>query len=174
MSLRRDYQPRSNLVKDENGDLLADSHDNLSRWKNDFCELLNVHMVSDVRQIEIHNAEPLVPGPSPFEVEIATAKLKNYKSPCSDKFRQNWFQQEVKHYGLRSINSLILYDVRKNCLISGRSTLLYQFTRKAIKLTSNYRGISLLSTSYKILSNIFLSRLGPYVDEIIGDHQCGF
>jgi hypothetical protein len=38
---------------------------------------------------------------------------------------------------------------------------------------NNYHGISLLSTSYKILSNI-LSRLGLYVDEIIGDHQCGF
>jgi hypothetical protein len=39
---------------------------------------------------------------------------------------------------------------------------------------SNYRRISLLSTSYKILSSILLSRLTPYVDEIIGDHQCGF
>jgi hypothetical protein len=34
--------------------------------------------------------------------------------------------------------------------------------------------MSLLSTSYKILSNIILSRLSPYIDEIIGDHQCGF
>jgi hypothetical protein len=39
---------------------------------------------------------------------------------------------------------------------------------------SNYRGISLLSTSYKILSNILLVRLTPYADEIMGDHQCGF
>jgi hypothetical protein len=39
---------------------------------------------------------------------------------------------------------------------------------------SNYRGISLLSTSYKILSNILLARLTPYADEIIGDHECGF
>ncbi|KAJ4427400.1 hypothetical protein ANN_25021 [Periplaneta americana] len=38
----------------------------------------------------------------------------------------------------------------------------------------NFRGISLLLTSYKILSNILLRRLTPYVDEIIGDHQCGF
>ena len=37
---------------------------------------------------------------------------------------------------------------------------------------SNYRGISLLLTCYKILSNIILGRLTPYVDEIIGDHQC--
>jgi sorting nexin-29 len=39
---------------------------------------------------------------------------------------------------------------------------------------SNYRGISLLSTSYKILSNILLSRLIPHANEMIGDHQCGF
>jgi hypothetical protein len=39
---------------------------------------------------------------------------------------------------------------------------------------NNYLGISLLSTSYKILSNILLCRLTPYVDKIIGDHHCGF
>jgi len=39
---------------------------------------------------------------------------------------------------------------------------------------SNYRGISVLPTMYKILSNILLSRLTPYAEEIIGDHQCGF
>jgi hypothetical protein len=39
---------------------------------------------------------------------------------------------------------------------------------------NNYRGISLLSTAYKILFNILLARLTPYVNEIIGDNQCGF
>jgi hypothetical protein len=39
---------------------------------------------------------------------------------------------------------------------------------------NNYGGISLFSTAYKMLSNILLVRLSPYVNEIIGDHQCGF
>jgi hypothetical protein len=39
---------------------------------------------------------------------------------------------------------------------------------------NNYRGISLLSTAYKILSNILLAKLTPYVNEIIRDHQCDF
>jgi hypothetical protein len=39
---------------------------------------------------------------------------------------------------------------------------------------NNYRGISLLSTSYNILSNIFLSRLSPYFDKIIWNHECAF
>jgi hypothetical protein len=75
---KKGYQPRSNLIKDENGDLLADSHI-LNRWKNYFPQLLNVHRVSDVRQIEIHADELLVPEPSPFEVETATAKFEKYK-----------------------------------------------------------------------------------------------
>jgi hypothetical protein len=43
--------------------MLADAHNILNRWKNYFSRLLNVHRVSDVRQIEIHTAEPLVPKP---------------------------------------------------------------------------------------------------------------
>jgi hypothetical protein len=39
---------------------------------------------------------------------------------------------------------------------------------------NNYKGTSLLPTMYKIFSNILLSRLIPYAEEIIGDHQCGF
>ena len=39
---------------------------------------------------------------------------------------------------------------------------------------NNYRGMSLLPTTYKVLSNILLSRLTPYAEEVIGDHQCGF
>jgi hypothetical protein len=51
------YQPRNDLVKDENAHMLADSHNILNRWKNYFSLLLNVHSVSDVRQIEVHTAE---------------------------------------------------------------------------------------------------------------------
>jgi hypothetical protein len=57
---KRDYQSRNNLVKDENSDLLADSQNILNRWKKYFSQLLNVHDVSDVRQIEVHTAEKLV------------------------------------------------------------------------------------------------------------------
>jgi len=39
---------------------------------------------------------------------------------------------------------------------------------------SKYRGISILPTMYKFLSNILLSRLTPYAEEISGDNQWGF
>jgi len=48
------------------------------------------------------------------------------------------------------------------------------YKRGDITDSSNYRGISILPTTCKILSDILLSRLAPYAEEIIGDHQCGF
>jgi len=73
---KKGYQPRTNIVKDEKGDLVAESHSILSRWRNRFSQLLILHGVNDVRQTEIHTAEPLVPKPSAFEVELAIEKLK--------------------------------------------------------------------------------------------------
>ena len=57
---KKGYQSRCNIVKDEKGDLVADSHSNVVRWRNYFSQLFNVHGVKDVGQAEIHTAEPLV------------------------------------------------------------------------------------------------------------------
>jgi hypothetical protein len=40
--------------------------------------------------------------------------------------------------------------------------------------TGIYRAISLLPTTYKILSSSLVSRLTPYMDESNEDHQHGF
>ena len=56
----------------------------LATWRNHFSHPLNIHGVNDVRQTEIHTAEPLVSEPSAFEVEITVEKLKSHKSPGID------------------------------------------------------------------------------------------
>ena len=81
---KKGYQPRCNIVKDEKGDLVAESHSILGRWRNYFSQLFNVHGVKDVGQAETHTAEPLVPEPSAFEFELAIGKLKSHKSPGID------------------------------------------------------------------------------------------
>jgi hypothetical protein len=73
--LRRDFVKVVVILRLEESDLLAESRNILNRWKKYFSQLLNVHRVSDVRQIEIHTAEPLVPDRNPFEVEIAIEDL---------------------------------------------------------------------------------------------------
>jgi len=51
-----------------------DSHSILSRWRNNFSQLLIVPGVNDFRHTEIHTAEPLVPEPSVSEFEMTTEK----------------------------------------------------------------------------------------------------
>jgi hypothetical protein len=42
------------------------------------------YLKEKINEVGSHTAEPLVPEPSPFEVETAIAKLKKYKYPGSD------------------------------------------------------------------------------------------
>ena len=67
------------MVKDEEGDLVTDSHHILVMWWNNFFQLFSVHRVSDLRQTEIHTAQSIVPELSAFEVEMATEKIKSEK-----------------------------------------------------------------------------------------------
>ena len=79
IDFKKGYQPRTNIVKDETGDLVTGLYSILARWRDYFCQLLNVHGVH-VRQTETHTAELLAPEPSAFEVDLAIEKLKSHKS----------------------------------------------------------------------------------------------
>jgi hypothetical protein len=64
---------------------------------------------------------------------------------------------------LRCMNLLILFRIRKNW----KESIIVPVHKKGDKADCiNYRRTSLQSTSYKILSNILLSRLSLYIDEI--------
>jgi hypothetical protein len=65
-------------------------------------------MNDDVRQIEIHTAELLVPDLSPTEVEIAIVKLKKYKLTGSNQILAEVIQAGGEATCLRSINSSML------------------------------------------------------------------
>jgi hypothetical protein len=113
-------------------------------------------------------AEPLLGGPSPLEVEIYIAKLKKYKSPSSDQIPAGLLLSAIPKLINSIWNKEELPDHWKGPIIAPLHI-------KGDKTDcSNYHGISLLSTSYKMLSNILLSRLSPYRDEFIGNHQRGF
>jgi hypothetical protein len=119
-------------VKDENGDLHADSYNILNKGKNYLSKLLTVYKVSDVRQIEIYTAEPLVPEPSPFKIEIPIAKLKSYKSPSSDQIPTELIQ--VGGETLRSALYKLINSISNKEELSDhwKGLLLSQFKRRTI------------------------------------------
>jgi len=158
-------------VKDGKGELVADSQSILANY---FSQLLYVHEVNDVRQTEVHTAEPIVPESSASEFELAIEKLKSHKSSGNQipaeliKARGKTICCEIHKFIISIWNTEEMTEEWKESII-------VPINKKGDKTdSSNYRGISLLPTTYKILSNILLSRLTPYAEEIIGDHQCEF
>ena len=75
----------------------------------------------------------LVPEASAFEVEMAIEKLKRHKSSGIDQTPANCLKQGVEHFARRSINLLIIFRLRRNCLESVGSRSLYLFIRRVIK-----------------------------------------
>ena len=161
------YQPRVNVIKDENGDLLADSPSILNRWKNYFAQLLNVHRPNrnDRDEIEIQTAEPFIPEPTLSEVEIAIENLKKYKSPGIDQIPAELIQEGGS--ALYSEIYKLVFAIWEREIVpeQWKESIIVPIFKKGNKTNcSNFRGISLLLTSYKILSNILLRRLTLYVD----------
>ena len=92
----------------------------MARWRKHFSQILNVHGVNDVRQTEIHTAEPPVPEPSAFEVETAIENIKRYISPSIYQIPAD-FIKGAGQVVLRSVSMVLVFGIRRNCLKNGRS-----------------------------------------------------
>jgi hypothetical protein len=135
--------------------------------------VLNVNGVHNLRQKDIQTAEPLVPAPSLVEVEVAIGKLKSHKSLGTD---------QILAELIKTVGEMLCSEMHKLiCSVWNKEELSQQWKKSIIipiyekddkTDCNNYWGISLLSTAYKLLSNILLAKLIPYVNDVIGDHQC--
>ena len=75
-------------------------------------QLLNVLDVNDVRQTERHLAEPLVPEPRAFDVEMAIEKPNDTNHQVLIKSQQNRLKQGVEIIALKSVHLLILFGIK--------------------------------------------------------------
>jgi hypothetical protein len=121
--------------------------------------MLNVHGAIDVSQTEMHTAKPLQPEPSASEAEDAIGKLKRYKFPGDDHISAELIQAGGETL-CSEIHKLIkLIRNKKESPHQWKESVVVAIHKMGEKTDcSNYRGISLLATPYKMLSNI-LTRL---------------
>ena len=82
--LKKVYWPRTNLVKSDRGNLVADSHSTLDKCKIQFCLLLNLCRLTDVRQCGICTAGSMVPYLSAFDFISVVENLKRHTLPGTD------------------------------------------------------------------------------------------
>jgi hypothetical protein len=89
----------------------------------------------------------------------------------------NFFSESLyyRYFYIRSVFLIIAIWNKEELPEDWKESITVPIHKKGDKTDcNNYRGISLLPTTYNILSNILLVRLNPYAEEIMGDHQCGF
>jgi hypothetical protein len=94
-----------------------------------------LHGFNDVRQTKIHTVEPPVSDSGAYEVDMTITKVKIHQSHGTDQISAELAKTRGRTIALRSINLLIRFGIRRNCLRSGRSQTMYLFIRRAIKQT---------------------------------------
>jgi len=84
--------------------LVTDSYIILGRWRGDFYLQFNAPGVNDVRQTEIHTAEPLVLRSVPVRLKWLLKREKRYKSSGIDQIPAELVKAGVEQFALRSMN----------------------------------------------------------------------
>jgi hypothetical protein len=141
----------------------------VNRWKNFFNQVLNVHGVHNVKQMDIHMAKPLVTEPS--LVEIAIGKLKRYKSLGTDQILAEFIKGGSKTLCFEIHRLICSIWNQEELPQQWKESIIVSIHKKGDKTDcNNYRWVSLLSTAYKILFNTLLARLTPHVNKITWDH----
>ncbi|KAJ4448348.1 hypothetical protein ANN_10363 [Periplaneta americana] len=149
------YQPRVNVIKDENGDLLADSPSILNRWKNYFAQLLNVHRPNrnDRDEIEIQTAEPFIPEPTLSEVEIAIENLKStslQQSICGYICaRQKFYTTRCLHPGCNEVTCWDSVEKRSSCATIDRIGIADVLKRRGWEVHEEIHCVSSLDSNRK-------------------------
>jgi hypothetical protein len=130
--------------------MLAESHSILNRWKKYFPQLFSVHNVNNIRQIEVHTAQPSVRVPSHLEVHASIAKLRKYKSTGSDKIMADLFQAGGQILRNMIPNPPNFIWIKEELLDNWNGFIIVPVHKNDYKIgCNNYLEIPLLSNSYK-------------------------
>ena len=178
---RQGFQARTTLLRDREGHLIAEHEKVLSRWAEHFEELLDQASESGWREKEresIGNTDDNTAEsntPSLWEVNEAIKSLQNHKAPGEDTINAELLKYGGEHV-VRAVQVLIGKVWKEEQMPEDwKIALICPIHKKGTKLEcSNYRGISLLSVVYKVITKIIARRLEPYAEKVLGEYQCGF
>ena len=118
--------------------------------------------------------EPLYPV-TKIEIDEALTKMKNNKSPGLDGYSAEFFKKfwpQLGHFFLECINECFDNNCLTYSMKQGLITCLPK-SGKARNLLKNWRPISLLNTTYKMISSVLTTRLRKVLNRIISPEQKG-
>lgn len=169
------YKPQMRGIKNKNGRLVEGEEEITEVWKVYFEELLNKREETPI-EIENEVAERAeIEEPSLMEVFEIINKSRNLKAPGKDSINA-----ELLKYGSDTLKEriykLILKIWREEKMpedwkVGQIITIHKKGNQQDCK---NYRGITLLSTVYKILTTLIKNRLQETTVDKVGQYQFGF
>ena len=165
-------------VKEENGRLLTDPDDRKNRWADYFENLLNRPSPSVPPDIPDSPFLDLLINenePTADEILSASKKLKNGKSPGSDRISGEMVKSSIRRsLSVWLVFFSLLWQKEKVPKDWRAGTIIKLFKKGDATVCGNYRGINLLSIPGKLFCIIILTRLQAALDPHLREEQHGF
>ena len=169
-------QGRSSTIQDKSGKCLTEEKEILCRWTEYYSELNNYescgnNALLDCSQPPEEDLQPILRE----EAEIAVASLKRGKSAGVDNIPAELVQASGETM------TDVLTEICNKIWRTGEwptprtQSLIITLPKEGnLQLCQNYRTISLISHSSKVMMKVILNRLKPQAGEIIAEEQAGF
>uniref|UniRef100_A0A8D8TV43 Craniofacial development protein 2 n=1 Tax=Cacopsylla melanoneura TaxID=428564 RepID=A0A8D8TV43_9HEMI len=170
------YKKREIFVKDKQGNIVTNEKDISKRWTEYFSELLEANEPEgELEYTYPDTVENEMPIPTAEEIQDIISKLKNNKASGEDEIYAEFVKNGGQELVFRTTHLIQQIWEREKIPDEWRVALITPILKKNDPLIcDNYRGISLLNVTYKIMSILLLNRLLPYSEDLIGEYQTGF
>jgi hypothetical protein len=175
----KDRAPQA--VADESGRLLTTAHDQLQRWSDYFCKLLNEEFIeqqpplSDDIQMRRSCRGINTEAPTLDEIIKATQSLKTDKAAGIDGIPAEFLKVDTNTTGNLLLPLFQKIWVEETFPTEWKEGVICKIPKKGNLLNcNNWRGLTLLSVFSKIMARIILNRIGERIDSTLKRHQVGF
>lgn len=169
------YRPPNLCFRRPDGSLVTNTKDNCELLMNYFQRLLNCDppnaKLSFVNPIPNPDSEP----PTLYEIKNIIHLLKNGRAPGEDGIIAELWKLNDDELINRIYRIIGNIWETEQIPLEWKCALIHPLHKKGEKTDpNNYRGISILPVTYKILSSALLRRLEEQADHQIGEYQAGF
>jgi len=116
MTLKRAPVTNILVVKDVNCGLVTYSDSNLVRWRKYFSQLFNVHGVMLFGRLKYTQQDQYCLSRVILICRRLFKSSEDTNHQVMIKSQQNCLKREIRYFALISINLLLLFGIRRNCL----------------------------------------------------------